>query len=265
MNIIAVDDEHYAILDLEQAIKEAAPDASLSCFMTPADALAYAQTTNVDIAFLDIDMGSMTGLSLALHLKEINPKTNIIFVTGYSEYMGSAFSMHASGYVLKPARTECIVRELENLRHPVPQNGKKGLRMQCFGNFEVFLDGKPLAFPRSKSKQLLAYLVDRKGAGVSAAEISSVLWGDKEYTRSIQKQVQTVISQMLKTLREAGIKDLVIKHWNSISVDTEKFSCDYYEFLQGDVNALNAYTGEYMENYSWAEMTAGLLTQSKLK
>lgn len=262
VNIIAVDDEHYALLDLEQAIREAAPAARLSCFTTPSEALAHAQAASVDIAFLDIEMGGMTGISLALHLKEINPGTNIIFVTGYSEYMGSAFSMHASGYVLKPARPASIARELENLRHPVPKGGKSGLRMQCFGNFEVFLDGKPIAFSRSKSKQLLAYLVDRRGAGVSAAEISSVLWGDKEYTRSLQKQVQTVISQMLKSLREAGVTDLVIKNWNSISVDTGKFSCDYYEFLKGDVNALNAYTGEYMGNYSWAELTAGLLTQS---
>lgn len=64
------------------------------------------------MAFLDIDMRGTNGMELAKRLKENQPKINIIFVTGYSEYMGDAFSIHASGYVLKPPTKEKIELEI---------------------------------------------------------------------------------------------------------------------------------------------------------
>ncbi|UQZ90937.1 two-component system response regulator [Deltaproteobacteria bacterium Smac51] len=265
MNIIAVDDERLALLVMEQAIMEVVPEAELYCYTSPEEALDHARKKPVDVAFLDIEMDSISGISLALELKQISPTTNIIFVTAHTDYMGYAFSMYASGYVLKPADPARVKLELENLRHPVNPPDEHRLRMQCFGNFEVFLDGRPLSFPRSKSKQLLAYLVDRKGSGVSIPEICAVLWPERDYSISLQKQAQTIIAQMIKTLKDAGLNDLIRKSWNSLSVDTSKFSCDYYELLNGNVAALNKYTGEYMSSYSWAELTAGTLSQKLLK
>ena len=264
MRIIAVDDEPVALTDLKQSIEEAAPGAELFCFPSPQEALTFAEDRLIDVAFLDVKMGTMDGISLALCLKKRHPKVNIVFVTGYSDFMGNAFSMHASGYVHKPVRTAGILRELEDLRHPVAPKEAHRVRMKCFGSFEVFIDGKLLMFSRSKPKELLAYLVGQQGSSVSAAKIAAILWEDKIYNRSLQKQTQTVISQLMAILRDAGIEEIICKSWNSIAVDTSKIHCDYYDFLHGDVSALNAYTGEYMSDYSWAEFTTGLLTQTKL-
>ncbi|MDL2237089.1 response regulator [Christensenellaceae bacterium OttesenSCG-928-K19] len=266
MNMIAVDDERLALQDLEGKIKSVAPYSALACFSLAADALEYARSTNVDVAFLDIEMADMTGLSLALKLKELNPKTNIIFVTAYSDYMGNALSMHVSGYILKPATTEAILRELENLRHsPVHASSGNRVRLKCFGAFEVFVDGEPFIFNRSKSKELLAYLADRRGEGVSASEIGSVLWEEKNYTRSVQKQVQTIISLMMKALREAGVEDIIVKRRNYLALDVSKVDCDYYSFLRGDTASLNMFFGEYMSNYSWAEITTAQLFYIQLQ
>lgn len=118
MHIIAVDDEKLALETLRDAICEAAPNETPICFHSAREALDYAAGTSVDIAFLDIRMDGMSGLELAEQLLKIHKETNIIFVTGYSDYQGEAFEMYASGYVKKPVRAKRIARELQNLRYP---------------------------------------------------------------------------------------------------------------------------------------------------
>jgi DNA-binding LytR/AlgR family response regulator len=96
MNIIAVNDEQFALKDLQSAIMEALPGITLSCFDTATDAVEHAKTTQIDVAFLDINMGGMNGLQLAKHLKDIYYKTNIVFVTGYREYALDSYTVNAS-------------------------------------------------------------------------------------------------------------------------------------------------------------------------
>jgi hypothetical protein len=119
------------------------------------------------VAFLDVKMPGMTGLEMAKRVKELSPHTNIVFVTAYSEYSLDAMRLRASGYVLKPATGEAVETELENLRFPVKTAAASRLRVQCFGNFEVYADGQPLRFEFSRTKELFAYLVDRRGAAAN--------------------------------------------------------------------------------------------------
>ena len=260
MNIIAVDDEHDALWCIEESIRKAVPGCDLKTFTKPKDALEHAKWHFVTVAFLDIEMRGMTGLDLALRLKELNPKTNIIFVTGYSDYTGNALRLRASGYIMKPASVEQIQNEIENLRYPPAMQHRQHLYVHCFGAFEVFADGKPLGFQRAKSKELLAYLIDRKGAAANTGDIIGALWEDEPVSASIGSQVRTVFAELCKTLKTAGA-EWIVKSRNSFSIDPHKIPCDYYEFLDGDVAALNTYAGEYMSQYSWAEITNGWLSQ----
>jgi len=139
----------------------------------------------------------------------------------------------------------------------------KRVMVQTFGNFQVFIDDKPVNFSRSKSKELFAFLIDRRGAGVSTAEIASILFEDKEYNRSVKNQVQTIISQLMEGLRAYGAEDIIVRQWNSIAVDTHKIKCDYFDYLEHIGSARMKYSGEYMINYSWAEYTNGYLIQQK--
>ena len=115
--IIAVDDEKRILGLVTGEIRKAAPDCSLAGFISAREALAYARGNAVDAAFLDIDMGEMSGLELAAALREINAKTGVIFVTGYGQYIDDAFKMHCSGYIMKPVRAENVTIELARLRH----------------------------------------------------------------------------------------------------------------------------------------------------
>jgi len=259
MNIIAVDDEHYSLIALEKVLKNALPDASLSCYSNPHDAYADAINRRVDVAFLDIEMPEISGLKLAKKLKDIYRDTNIIFVTGYNQYAVDAFSLQASGYLMKPVTVDAVLKNMEWLRRPFVMATNKRIHIQTFGNFEVFVDGKPLQITRPKPKELLAYLVDKRGTPVTPAQIAAVLWENKFYDRALQKNTQTTISRLIQILDHAGIKEIIVKSYNNIAVDTTKFDCDYYRLLNHEAAAANAYMGEYMTEYSWAEMTAGAL------
>lgn len=178
MNIIAADDERIALQLLITSIHEAVPAAHVHGFSSSEDALAFGSVNPCEVAFLDIDMSDVDGITLAKYLKQFNPKINIIFVTAYKKYAIEALTLHSSGYVMKPATKEKIEHELENLRYPVSILANHKVWIQCFGNFEVFADGEPIKFTYSKTKELLAFLVDRKGAFCSNGEIIAALWED---------------------------------------------------------------------------------------
>jgi two-component SAPR family response regulator len=260
-----VDDEQYALMGLQSAIEEVLPDDQLSCFNSPKKALEYAKGNIVDAAFLDVEMGGMNGLQLAKRLKDINGKTVIIFVTGFTEYAADAFSLHAGGYIIKPVTAESVAKLIEYLRNPVimPPSPERKLRVQTFGNFEVFADGKPLPFARAKTKELLAYLVNRRGAHCTNNEITAVLWEEKNDTPALQSLFRNLVSDLSQTLNNAGIGDIIIKERGNLAIMPDKISCDLYDFCAG-IN-VNSYLGEYMAQYSWAEFTNEYLDRLQLK
>ena len=259
MNVLAVDDEYYALKMLEGAIREAVEGATLYCCQSPEAALETANKTKIDVAFLDIHLPGMTGVDLAKALKDTNPKINIIFATGFSEYMKEGIDLRASGYLLKPVTSAAVKTEMENLRHPIEWSAQKRVKVLTFGNFDVFVDGQPLKFERKQSKEILAYLIDKRGTSATYAELASIIWEDGEYDRTRQKNLQVYIASLVKTLNGVGENDLILKNRQGILVNTAKVDCDYYRFLEGDTRAINSFTGQYMSAYSWAEFTTGYL------
>ena len=249
MRILAVDDEKDALEVLVAAISECEKDAEIKAFNSPTEALNYAAENPPDIAFLDIRMPTMSGLDLAKKLKAINVRVNIVFSTGYSEYASDAFSMHASGYIMKPVSVRLVRKELENLRNPVETPNSRIF----VGNFELFVDGETLHFSRKPAKELLAYLVDRKGSAVTRKELCSVLLQDEAFTRKSQDYLTKIVKELQKTLDEVNAGSIVNLDRSEYSVVPDNFSCDAYDYLKGVPNAFNNFYGEYMSQYPWAE------------
>ena len=260
MHIIAVDDEPLALGLLVNSIRETCPAAEIDRFQSGYEAIEFLQNGHCDVAFLDINMRGINGLNLAKRIKDINPLCNLVFVTGYSEYAADALSMHASGYVIKPVSAEAIRAELDDLRHPVIMQAGCTLRVRCFGNFEVFTpDGEPVKFTRAKAKELFAYLVYRRGSSCSVRELAAVLFEDNAYSGKQMLYLQKIISSMMQTLRAHNAAGVIQKSYNSIALNDTAVDCDYYRFLKMDVPSINAYTGEFMTQYSWAEFVTGYL------
>lgn len=259
MRILAVDDEKIALEGLVSAIKEVEPQAEIYSFQKAGEALEFYRTNACEVAFLDIQMRNMSGIDLAKEMKLLNPGVNIIFATGYGEYREEAFDMHASGYLTKPVTPQKVRKELDNLRHPIPTENKKRIQFVTFGNFEVYVDGKPLRFKYDRTKEMLAYLVDRNGAYCTNAEIMAALWEDEKrssYFGNLRKD-------LLDTFKEKGCEDVIDAGWGKLRVKREKADCDYYDWCEGKIQAINQYMGEYMAQYSWAEFTNAALNKEK--
>jgi len=253
MKILAIDDSSPALKLLTAAITEAQPSAEVFPFGKPSVLLAFARENPCDIAFLDIQMAGMNGLALAKELKDLNPKINIIFVTAHSHYACEALNLYPSGYVLKPVTKEAVDREIENLRHPPEHKSKARIQVKTFGNFDVFSNGVPLKFRYNRSKEMLAYLVDRNGASANTNELCGILWENERDNTNIKSYLRKLMSDLMRVLREAGAEDIIQKHYNSFAIIPEKIDCDSYGFIQGDPKCVNAYNGQYMVQYSWAE------------
>jgi len=263
MRVIAVDDERIILKDFVRLLNEIELIETVVGFEEEDAALEYASQHYVDVAFLDIEMNGIGGLELARRLMEINPNTNIIYMTGYMEYSFDAIRGHASGYLLKPPVVEEIISELENLRKPVLK--KKKVYVHTFGNFDIFVDSKPITFGRRQAKELLAYLIHKEGQSVNRKEIAAILFEDAMYDRKIQKQLQNIIAELEQKLREVGVEQILQKGSNSFSVNTSLFECDLYDFFSGKEEAINSYKGFYLENYSWAEEMNGYLLNKLIK
>ncbi|MDY3015521.1 MAG: response regulator [Evtepia sp.] len=265
MRILAADDEPLMLDMLTDRIRQARPEAEVLAFSNARRLLAWLEESGAsfDVAFLDIEMPGISGIALAQRLKTLCPTGNLVFVTGFSQYMAEAFQLHASGYIMKPVTVKAVEEELENLRYPVTMKETCRLRVQTFGNFEVFYDGSPVHFSRSRTKELFAYLIDRRGAGSTMGELISVLWEGRPDTDSVRSQLRSLITDLRSTFRRLDEKSIIIKQRDLIAVDPQRVDCDYYRFLAGDITAINSFRGEYMANYSWAETTLGALEQQK--
>lgn len=260
MRILVVDDGQLAINSLIRTLCLVAPNCDYISAMTTDDALTWLRQSPVDAAFLNLEMPGMDGLGLAKTIRQIQPRCNLIPVTEHPEYALEALQIFVSGFLLKPVSEAAVRSVLENLRYPA-EDTPVGVKIQCFGNFEIFVGGRPLAFKRSKSKELLAYLVDRNGATCTNGEMLAVLWEDKPDTASLHSHLRNLIFDLNHTLDDAGVRDLLVRGRNTLAIDTGKVECDYYNFLRGERTALNAYRGEYMTQYSWAEVTRSALRQ----
>lgn len=255
MNIIAVDDERLALEDFIDICSDIPEIDNINTFSNPADALEHIALNPVDMAFLDIEMPVMTGLDLAKRINRLSPDTKIVFVTGFKEYAFDAFSVNAIGYVLKPFSNDMISREIKKAARIMNVNTKNKVFIKTFGTFDVFINEKPVYFSSAKSKELLAYLVDKHGGSVSTENAINSLWPEREYDETVQSLFRKVLKSLRIALSDADISDLLVDVRNQRSVDISRFECDYYKLLKNDSTAISQYNGEYMTGYQWAIAT----------
>ena len=254
MIAMTVDDERPVLTALTQAVSRSPDITSVTEFIDCDDAVEWMKKNPVDVAFLDISMRGMNGLELAKSILNYHPDCKIIFCTGYTQYAVDAIQIHVSGYLLKPVTAEAVQKELDYIKGRRAQ--EKLLTVRCFGTFDVMARDETLNFKRSKTKELLAVLIDRNGAGVTAREICACMWEDGSNDRKNINYLYQLFFDLRHTLELAGASEILRQNGVYYAVDTERIDCDYYHYLN---TGKPEFHGEYMTQYSWAENTAGLL------
>lgn len=117
-NVILVDDRKLILTGGLPVLTEVLPNATVTGFTDADEAIEYARANRVALAFLDIELRNTSGLDLCRTLLEINPQTNVVYLTAYSAYSLDAWSTGASGFMLKPLTPEGVREQLKHLRYP---------------------------------------------------------------------------------------------------------------------------------------------------
>jgi two-component SAPR family response regulator len=254
MIAIAVDDEILMLSALVKAISASPDIEEVAKFSDCEKALEFIKDHSADIAFLDINMRGMGGLALAENIIAARPNCKIVFCTGYEEYAIPAFKLHASGYLMKPISAEDVQAEINNIKGV--RRKEKALTVKCFGNFEVYVKDEKLVFKRLKTKELLAFLVDRKGAGMTAKQICAVLFPDDTDDTKNAAYLRQLVMDLKTTLKAVGAENVLRHETPCYRVDTSLIQCDYLSYLE---TGKPEFHGEYMMQYSWAEETCAML------
>ena len=136
---------------------------------------------------------------------------------------------------------------------------KKSLEAKTFGNFTLLYDDKVIKFSRTKSNELLAYLIYKNGSSVQTKELIAVLYGDKADSARYGASLRNLIVDIKQSLSKIEIQKFFITEYNNFRINPEVVKCDYYDFLAGDEKAIKNFAGEFMSQYSWAEEITGFL------
>ena len=254
MKTIMVDDEIWM---LQAFIDECASLSQIELvgkFTNPLEALAFSKENRVDLAFLDITMPQMDGLTLCDRLREIHPDIIVIFVSAYEEYMPDAFrTRNADYYVLKPYNRKDVENVLQRAVL-LSSRLKKRTFIHTFGNFSVLVDNEPVRFTSPKAKEMLAILVDQHSL-VDNHVLFSILYEDKPYDHTSSVAYHNVAKRLRMTLQEHNVEEILVVQKHAYGLNEELFDCDYYQLLRREPEAMQAYDGRYMSEYYWSEDT----------
>lgn len=269
MKVIYVDDERNAHVNFEYDLTDRVEVESLNCFLSRDAAMEYAKDNPIDCAFLDVNLGGgVTGIQLAKELKAIHPGLEVVFVTAYDHYARDSYRVGGRAYLTKPYTPDEIDETLQMMKKlvdahkneaEIAQRPMNRVVMKTFGNFDLLVDGKPIAFKNAKAKELLAFLVHQRGGTVNSAQVFLALWEYQEYGATTSTYVRRTARALRDELEGLGIVDVFVNKRNCYSVDVTRFLCDYYQLMEGDKHQASHYNGEYMSQYAWGETTIPLI------
>ena len=156
-------------------------------------------------------------------------------------------------------------RRIEKRHIIMLKKQKKQLEAKTFGNFTMLYENQVVKYSRTKSEELIAYLIYKKGSSTKTKELINVLWGDHADSARYGSSLRNLIVDIKHTMNELEIQDFFIAEYNNFRINPEVINCDYYDFLNGDATAIKSFAGEFMSQYSWAEEVVGFLEQRALK
>jgi two-component SAPR family response regulator len=266
LRTVLVDDEPLILEKLKTMLEENRHIQIVGAYTDPMEALKEMPSVRPDCAFLDIEMPGIGGIELAEQLSAFIPELEVVFATAYSHYAVQAFDVNAVDYMLKPIRPERLNKAVEKLLAKTIGRKKKQedcCSIRCFGAFEVIVGSHAIKWGRSKSKELLAFLLQYEGKWLSKYKLCDEIWPDYTPERALA-YLQICVHALRKCLREAGCLQLEIPYSDDryflkvgeVDWDIKTFEAEYEAFsrtgsMKAAKQALGCYGGEYLEGEDW--------------
>lgn len=145
------------------------------------------------------------------------------------------------------------------------KNQKQILKIITFGNFTMLFNNTVVKFRRKKSLELIAYLIYKKGSSVDSKELMCVLYGERATSSTYGSYIRNLIVDIKQTFKQLNIHDFFIAEYNSFRINPSIVECDYYNFLDNTDDGKKSFSGEFMNQFSWAEDTAAYLETMAIK
>ena len=92
----------------------------------------YAEDKDWDILLLDIEMGAMDGVTMAKRVRQDNEAVQIVFITGYSDYIAEGYEVAALHYLMKPVNREKLLTVLDRALEKRKQE-ERCLNLEAYG------------------------------------------------------------------------------------------------------------------------------------
>lgn len=260
MYIVGCDKKESTIIKLEKILNKIDPDGKHR-FYTDVQTFIADLGKPIEMAFIDADMPGMDGITLAQMITARYPLCNIVFLAdeAKTETMSAAFAINASGYIIKPFTKADIQAEIQHRRNIIPDFSNRPVKVQCFGNFEVSVNGKPVVFKRQKTIMTFAYLIDRRGALCDTDTLIGNIEPECASDENTKSRIRVYIGDIVVSFARLRINDIIMKSSGTYGINTSLIDCDYYRYLAFDPEAISKYSGEYMTGYDFADVTRELI------
>lgn len=267
----------YSIGAMDKVITEVADlikcrmnkDMILSRYWEDSFLLCYHDAPSLDAAYdffktlsdnVRLSVGDSETITISIGISRCRHNRDMGYLKAFNMAREGLLDAHRKG----GAQTTFLSDSFEEGRHIIVNlPPSKDIYIRMFGNFDVFINGKPVLFRNKKSKELLALLVTHRGGLVSAEEVIASLWENEPVNKTTLSRYRKVAMRLNRTLEEYGIEDIVFTENRHRRVDTSKFKCDYIEYISGKTDR-NLPVDTFLKQYSWSEEFRASLYEEKL-
>lgn len=278
MNAILIDDEKLSLDYLQYQLADMPELQVIGAYTDPITGAEAILNSDVQIAFLDIEIPELNGIQLAEQLLERKPGLHVVFITAYNSYAIQAFELNALDYILKPASRKRLTKTLSRIKNDrelekaaSSSSAYPRLIIRLLQQITFERDGHPLPALRwrtAKTQQLFLYLLHYRDQFVDKAAIMELLWPELD-THKASQQLYSAIYYIRKTLAPISqnltihsAKEAYILRTEQTKIDVDQFDQFVHNNLALDATTIQAYeqflqlmNGEYLQGYDyvWAE------------
>ena len=265
MKAVIIENDMHSLEIFEKA-KEYLPNLQIIGQFSSIDKCEEFLCANqVDLVFVDLDIWPDDWKNIIQKLRAIDKKTLVVAISVQSDIYEDCYREKIISVLRKPITIEILSDTVDFVNEIRGQSLKKEIEIRTFGSFAVIVNELPLKFTRNKSKEILAYLIDKQGTAVSRKTLAAEVLNEDNYDERVINNLNTYIYWLKRDLKNAGILDILYNANGELAVVTTEFNCDLYLALAGDEDALKKYRGEYLYEYSWAEYKSSYLDRLKIE